>query len=180
MRGEIKLGIRSQLSHANRNPVAQEVLLKPKLIHPDRREARNIADRKDVTHMLGRDILTAKPIPPCGKASSSPSKQLLEVNVSLKAHQAGINRPTAHAARRVTPNFSHILRIEGDSFVRSSGSKAAQFRADSDEFMLVIAVLPIASLTVPVAVMMMMPVFIIPVVISTVLVRKGCQRSATY
>jgi hypothetical protein len=108
-----------------------------------------------------------------------PSKQLLEINVSLKAHQAGINRPAAHAARRVTPNFGHILRIEGDSFVRSSGSKAAQFRADSDEFMLVIAVLPIASLTVPVAVMMMMPVFIIPVVIST-LVRKGCQRSATY
>src|SRR5215468_1806270 len=149
MRGEIKLGIRSQLSHANRNPVAQEVLLKPKLIHPDRRKARNIADRKDVTHMLGRDILTAKPIPPSGKASSSPSKQLLEINVSLKAHQAGINGSTAHAARRVTPNFSHILRIKSDTFVPSSGSKAAKFRAHPDEFMLVIAILPVASLTVP-------------------------------
>src|SRR5215469_2951666 len=121
MRGEIKLGIGSQLSHANRNPVAQEVLLKPKLIHPDRRKARDIADRKDVTHMLGRDILATKPIPLCGKASSLPSKQLLEINVSLKAHQAGINRCTAHAPRWVAPNFSDILRIKGDTFVRSSG-----------------------------------------------------------
>ena len=125
MCGEIKLGIRSQLSQANRNPVAQEVLLKPKLIHPDRGEARNVANRKDITHMLGRDVLTAKPIPPCGKASSSPSKQLLKINVPLKAHQAGIDRPAAHAARWITPNLSDILRIKSDTFVHNSGSKAA-------------------------------------------------------
>ena len=126
------------------------------------------------------NVLAAQPIPPCGKASASPSKQLLKINVSLKAHQAGINGPGAYAAGRVTPNLTYILRIEGDSFVRNSCSESAQLRSDSDEFMFVIAILPVASLTVPVTVMMVMPIFVIPVVISTIFIGKGCQRSPTY
>jgi hypothetical protein len=43
-------------------------------------------------------------------------------------------------------------------------------RADPDELMFVVVVLPVASLTVPVAVMLMMPVFIIPVVIVMVFI----------
>jgi hypothetical protein len=46
--------------------------------------------------------------------------------------------------------------------------------------MLVIAITPVAALTVPVAIMMVVPIFVIPVVISTVLVSKGRQRSANY
>ena len=134
---------------------------------------------KMLSHILGRDVLTAQPVPPCGKASSLPSNQLLQINIPLKAHQACINCPCALAAGQVAPNLGHVLRIESDSFVRNSGSKAAQFRADSDEFMLVIAISPVASLTVPVAVMMMMPILIIPVVISTVLVRNSGEISPT-
>ena len=43
-------------------------------------------------------------------------------------------------------------------------------RADPDELMFVMVVLPVASLTVPVTVMLMMPVFIIPVVIPMTIV----------
>jgi len=68
------------------------------------------------------------------------------------------------------------LRVKSDAFVRESGSKAAPIRTDPDEFMLVIVVMPITSLTMPVAVMMMMPIIIIPVVISTVLVGKRCPN----
>jgi hypothetical protein len=49
-------------------------------------------------------------------------------------------------------------------------------RADPDEFMLVMVVTPVASLTVPVAVMFMMPVFVIPVVIAAILLSHGWQR----
>ena len=60
MGGEIKLGIGAQLSHADRNPVIQEVLLKPKLTHAECIESRNIANRKDVVAQIrGRDVLTA-------------------------------------------------------------------------------------------------------------------------
>jgi hypothetical protein len=145
-------------------------LLKPKLIQPECVEARNIANGKDVTHMLGKDVLAAQPVPPRGKAGSWLSDELLEINVPLKAHEAGLNCPAAHAARRVTPNLSHILRTQSDSFIRSSRSKAAQFRADSDEFVVVIAI-------TPVAIMMIVPIFVIPIVISAVLVGKCCQRS---
>jgi hypothetical protein len=152
-------------------------LLKPKLIQPECVEARNIANGKDVTHMLGKDVLAAQPVPPRGKAGSWLSDELLEINVPLKAHEAGLNCPAAHAARRVTPNLSHILRTQSDSFIRSSRSKAAQFRADSDEFAVVIAITPVASLTAPVAIMMIVPIFVIPIVISAVLVGKCYQRS---
>ena len=47
-------------------------------------------------------------------------------------------------------------------------------RADPDEFMIVMVSLPIASFTVPVAVMLMMPVLIVPVVIPMVLIGHGC------
>ena len=47
-------------------------------------------------------------------------------------------------------------------------------RADPDELMFAVVVLPVASLTVPVAVMLMMPVLIIPAVIPMVLI--GCGR----
>src|SRR5262249_26306992 len=116
------------------------------------------------------------PVPSRRKSRPSPSKQLLKIDVPLHSHKAGINRPVAQATRRVTPNLSHILRVEGDSLVRSPVSKAAQFRADSDEFMLVIAIPPVTSFAVPVTVMMMMPIFIVPVVISTVFVSSKCQR----
>ena len=86
MGGDIKLGIGSHLPHADRNPVIQEALLKPKLIHSDCVEPRNVANWQDVTYVLGRDVLTAEPVPPCGKASSSPSKQLLKINVPLESH----------------------------------------------------------------------------------------------
>ena len=43
-------------------------------------------------------------------------------------------------------------------------------RAEPDEFMPVMVVTPVASLTVPVAVVLMMPVFIIPVVIPMVII----------
>lgn len=175
MGGEIELRVRSQLSYADRNPVANEVLLKPKLIHSDCGEARDIANCKNVTHMLGRDVLAAEPVPLCGKASSSPSKQFLKINIPLNAHQAGINCPSAYAARRIAPNLRHILRVKRDASARNSSSKTGHIRADSDEFVLAILVAPVASLTVPVAVMMMMPIFIIPIVISTILVGKGCQ-----
>src|SRR5215472_15279710 len=122
--------------------VTQEVLLKPKLIDPDSRGARNIANPKAVPHILSRDVMTAQPVPPCGKTSSLPSKQLLKINVPLKRHQAGINCPVAHAAQRVTPNLGRILYIERDPFVLSSGAEASQIRADLDEFMLVIAIHP--------------------------------------
>jgi hypothetical protein len=46
--------------------------------------------------------------------------------------------------------------------------------------MLVIVITPVASLTMPVAVMMMMPIIIIPVVISTVLVGKRCPNYRPY
>jgi hypothetical protein len=46
-------------------------------------------------------------------------------------------------------------------------------RADPDEFMLVMVSLPIASFTVPVAVMLMMPVLIIPAVIPMVFIGRG-------
>ena len=177
---EIKFGIRSQLSHADRNPVAYEVLLKPKLIHSECAEARNIANRKDITHMLRGDVLAAQPVPPCGKASSLPSKQLLKINVALKAHQAGINRPVAYSSDRVTPNLSDVLRIEGDSLVGSSASKAAQVRSYLDEYMLVITILPIAPLTVPVAVMMVVPIFVVPVVVPAVVLGKCYYGRTNY
>jgi hypothetical protein len=74
------------LSRADGNPVAEEFLLKPKLIHPHCVKARNIANRKDVTHMLIRKVLTAQPVPTCRKASSSQSKQLLKIYIPLKGH----------------------------------------------------------------------------------------------
>jgi hypothetical protein len=52
-------------------------------------------------------------------------------------------------------------------------------RADLDEFMLVMVVTPVASLTVPVAVMFMMPVLVIPVVIAAILISHGCQRHSS-
>jgi hypothetical protein len=46
-------------------------------------------------------------------------------------------------------------------------------RADPDEFMVVMVSLPISSFTVPVAVMLMMPVLIIPAVIPMVFIGRG-------
>src|SRR5215471_2156286 len=109
MCGYIKLRISPHLSHADRNLLTEEFLLKPKFIHPHCVKGRNIANRKDVTHMFFRKVLTAQPVPTCGKASSSPSKQLLKIYVLLKGHLAGINRPVAYPADRVTPNLSYVL-----------------------------------------------------------------------
>jgi hypothetical protein len=160
--------------------VTQEVLLKPKLIDPDSRGARNIANPKAVPHILSRDVMTAQPVPPCGKTSSSPSKQFLKINVPLKGHLTGINRPTAYTAHRVTPNLSDIFRAKGDAFVRSSGSKTAHSRTDRDKFMLVIPISPIASFTVPVAVMLVTPIFVVPVVISAIVLAKCYYRRGSY
>ena len=51
-------------------------------------------------------------------------------------------------------------------------------RADPNEFMVVMVIAPIASFTVPIAVMLMMPVVIIPGVIAMVLIGHGCERRA--
>lgn len=51
---------------------------------------------------------------------------------------------------------------------------------DSDESMFVMVVTPITSLAMPIAVMLMMPVSVIPVVVSVILVAQRCQRSANY
>jgi hypothetical protein len=51
-------------------------------------------------------------------------------------------------------------------------------RADLDEFMLVVRSMPVSPLTMPVAVMLMMPVLIIPVVIALVFVGQCRKRSA--
>lgn len=48
--------------------------------------------------------------------------------------------------------------------------------ADLDEFMMVLMVPPIASLTVPIAVVIMVPVTIIPVVIPMILVSQRGKR----
>jgi hypothetical protein len=105
-----------------------------------------------------------------------PRKQLLKINIPLKAHQAGINCPSAFAACRIAPNLGHILRVKSDTSVRSFGPKAVPIRTNLDEFILVLPVTPIASFAVPVAVMVMMPIFIIPVVITMVLVRGAVSE----
>jgi hypothetical protein len=46
--------------------------------------------------------------------------------------------------------------------------------ANPNEFVMVMVVAPIASLTVPVAVVLVMPVIIIPVAIPMVLISHGC------
>ena len=46
--------------------------------------------------------------------------------------------------------------------------------------MLVIAILPITSLTMPVAIMMVMPIFVVPVVISAVVLGKCYHGRANY
>ena len=46
--------------------------------------------------------------------------------------------------------------------------------ANPNEFGMVMVVAPVASLAVPVAVMLVMPVIIIPVVIPMVLISDGC------
>jgi hypothetical protein len=46
--------------------------------------------------------------------------------------------------------------------------------------MFVIAIHPIASFTVPISVMMMVPIFVVPVVISAVVLGKSSQRSTNY
>ena len=44
--------------------------------------------------------------------------------------------------------------------------------------MMVLVVTPVASLTVPIAVMIMMPVIIIPITIAMILVSRGGERSS--
>ena len=53
-------------------------------------------------------------------------------------------------------------------------------RANPNELMVVMMITPVAVLTVPVAVMLMMPIFIVPVVISMIFVGQRCQRSTNY
>ena len=48
-------------------------------------------------------------------------------------------------------------------------------RADPDEHMFVLVITPVASLALPIAVVFVMPVLVVPVVISTVLVGERCQ-----
>jgi hypothetical protein len=48
-------------------------------------------------------------------------------------------------------------------------------RTDADEVTSVMVVTPVASLAVPITVVLMMPVLVIPIVISTVFVSQGSQ-----
>ena len=91
-------------------------------------------------------------------------------------------------ASRLVPDFLSVLSrasgcsrgIWGQAATGNNKLTLVSFlysdRADPDEFMLMMVVTPVASLTVPVAVMFMMPVFVIPVVIAAILLSHGCQR----
>ena len=52
--------------------------------------------------------------------------------------------------------------------------------ADSDENMFAMMVTPVASLAMRIAVVLMRPVSVIPVVVSVTLFAQCCQRSANY
>jgi hypothetical protein len=53
-----------------------------------------------------------------------------------------------------------------------------RYRPHMDPHVLVMVIRPIASIAMPIAIVFVMPVIIIPVVVSMIYVRQRCQRSA--
>lgn len=108
--------------------------------------------------------------------------QMSIVGLRRSAAVSGKNRLCSQRNRRTSSDSGDGFRRFPDVFARNANRVSVPFfdrdRADLDEFMLVVRSMPVSPLTMPVAVMLMMPVLIIPVVIALVFVGHCRKRGA--
>ena len=91
----------------------KEILLKPKLEHPQGIESGDIRNSEKIADEIPQGIPPAEPKPCRAHAGALPVDQLFKVHRYPEIQQAGVNRSLLKTSSRIPPNFR---RIAGRNF----------------------------------------------------------------
>jgi len=88
--------------------VIKQVLLEPKLEHPQRVESGDRGNRQEIPGQVLAGIPSAQPQPRRAHAGTLPSDGLFQIHLGTKIRKPGVNRAGFQTAGRVPPNLHGV------------------------------------------------------------------------